>query len=584
MMRFIRWYYGTANLRKKLIISYGILALLPVLLLGTYSYYSFRENFLKQTRLSMNDAAASMRIGLENAVRRENDNLRYLTYNSDFRGKLENLKIDLNAFTDTLIQDVEPVFWYFITSDESLEWIRLYSPYLHRNIGDFCYIPGEKEKQEWYRESKTNFKTLWRIEEEKIYATRTILDKDSSSRAIGVLELEMNLEKMTDAIRHINAEEGGTLLLDEKGQVIFKTTYVGKAPFKKVEAFILENRPESFVETEDFLVSPGQEISNGWRFYYYRDYSSIDLQLKDLQRTTLLLMGISFGVLMLLATLVSTVLSERILRLKQAAEEISRGNFQVQMDLRYDDEIGIVNRSFANMQKKMNDMMEETYRLGMEKRKMELTALQAKINPHFLYNCLSSIKWKAIKKGDEDIANLTGLLAKFYRSTLNGGRAITNVGNELDTITSYLELQRRAHDNGFRVVLDFSEEGRDLLMPNFLLQPLVENAILHGIDKAETKTEGVVAVVYYLEKDYIVFQIKNTSSITTKEQLQEELASPTGGYGLYNIKGRIHLYYDDPKCTITSGIEENGMVCFNVRIRKYLKAVDLEQDSLLINR
>ena len=209
MRRFARWYYGSANLKKKLIISYGILALLPVLLLGSYSYHFFRKTFLEQARLSMNDAAVSMKLSLENSVSRENDNLRYLTYNADFRRNLENLKKNLKAFTKTLSEDVEPVFWYFITSDENLDWIRIYSPYLHRNVGDFCYVPGKLQEEEWYQESKTNFKTIWRLENGKIYARRTILDGDSSSRAIGLLELELNLAKMTEPIRHVDGQEGG---------------------------------------------------------------------------------------------------------------------------------------------------------------------------------------------------------------------------------------------------------------------------------------------------------------------------------------------------------------------------------------
>ena len=584
MKRFARWYYGSANLKNKLIISYGILALLPVLLLGSYSYHFFKKSFLEQARLSMNDAAVSMKISMENSVSRENDNLRYLTYNVDFRRNLENLKKNLNAFTKTLSEDVEPVFWYFITSDENLDWIRIYSPYLHRNLGDFCCIPGKIQEEEWYRESKSNFKTIWRIEDGKIYASRTILDEDSSSRAIGVLELELNLDKMTESIGHVDGVEGGNFLLDEKGRVIFKTAYRDQDLADKVEAFILESKPKNFVETPSFFLASEQELSNGWKIFYFRDRGAIDYQLQELKKTTVLLMGISFGFLMLLATLVSTVLSGRILRLKEASEEISRGNFKVDLDLRYEDEIGVVSRSFAKMQKKMDDMMEETYRLGMEKRKIELTALQAKINPHFLYNCLSSIKWKAIRKGDEEIAELTGLLAKFYRSTLNGGKAITTVGNELDTITSYLEIQKGTHDGGFQVELDFSEEGKELLMPNFLLQPLVENAIIHGVDKMEEGKTGKIVVSYYLEKDYIVFCIKNTADQIEEKELLSKVRRPAGGYGLYSIKERIRLYYDDPHCTILPKVEDNGMVSFTVRICKKLKTVDLEQDSLLINR
>ena len=89
MIRFFKWYYGSANLRNKLFISYSLLVLLPVLFMGIYSYQLSRDSFLEQTRLSMEDAAASMKVGLEGSISREDDNIRYLTYNAELRERLE---------------------------------------------------------------------------------------------------------------------------------------------------------------------------------------------------------------------------------------------------------------------------------------------------------------------------------------------------------------------------------------------------------------------------------------------------------------------------------------------------------------
>ncbi|MGN0306258.1 MAG: histidine kinase [Lachnospiraceae bacterium] len=585
MIRLLKWYYGSANLRNKLLISYSLLVLLPVLFMGIYSYQLSRDSFLEQTRLSMEDAAASMKVGLEGSISREDDNLRYLTYNADLRERLERYPEDATAFTKTLTEDVKPVFWYFITSDRNLNWIRLYSPYLERSIEDFCYSALLVEKEDWYQKSITYFKTIWRVEEENIYASRTLLDAGSSSMPIGVVELELSLKKLTQPICQIDTQEGGTLLLNSQGEVIFKSPFVNKELESRVEKYIQTELPQKFTETDHFLLSEVQEISNGWKFYYFRDRSAIDWKLKEIQLTTILLILVSFALLMLLGSLVSRVLTRRILRLQEAAEEISRGNFHVSMDLRYDDEIGVVNKSFEKMQQRMNEMIEETYRLGMEKRKVELQALQAKINPHFLYNCLSSIKWKAIKKNEEDIANITGLLAKFYRSTLNNGRAITTVENELQTIISYLELQQSTHDNGFDVILKLQEEGRELLMPNFLLQPLVENAIFHGVDCLEEENlRGRIEFSYFLKEKYLIFQVRNNGPEMDTLSLQENLSHPGRGYGLFNIRERIRLYYDDSRCGVSGQVDKDGMVCFTVCLEQKLKAIDLEQDEKLINR
>ena len=93
-----------------------------------------------------------------------------------------------------------------------------------------------------------------------------------------------------------------------------------------------------------------------------------------------------------------------------------------------------------------------------------------------------------------------------------------------------------------------------------------------------------IIVSYYLENNYLIFKIKNNAASLSEEKLKEKLQKPAGGYGLYNIKERIRLYYDDPNCNIISQVTEDSMICFTVRLSKHLKSVDLEQDSFLINR
>ena len=221
--------------------------------------------------------------------------------------------------------------------------------------------------------------------------------------------------------------------------------------------------------------------------YYYIDKSEISEQIREIMATTVLVMGLCLAVALIMMSVISKILSTRILQLKHGAEEISRGNFELKIEQGYSDEIGVVAESFREMCMKINQMMQDMYQLGLEKRKEELKALQAMMNPHFLYNCLSSIKWKAIRSDQDDIAEITGLLATFYRTALNGGRQITIVQNELENIKAYLQIQLKSHENNFDVEYQLDEAGGECQMPNFLLQPIVENAICHGADLCESE-------------------------------------------------------------------------------------------------
>lgn len=281
---------------------------------------------------------------------------------------------------------------------------------------------------------------------------------------------------------------------------------------------------------------------------------------------------------LLLIEVISRVLSSRILRLKGYAEEVSNGNFDVALETGGSDEIGTVEKSFQEMCDRITQMMEEMYHLGQEKKAEELKALQAVINPHFLYNCLSSIKWKAIRAEQDEIADVTGLLAKFYRTALNGGRQITTVENELENIKAYLELQKKTHDDRFQVEMDLSEEGRDLPMPNFLLQPIVENAICHGIDYCEDKTEAKIVINYSLQEDFIVFEIMNNGPVLSDEEVKSILTTPRKGYGLFNIRERISMYYDGA-CGVSGRRADNGMIAFTVRLRQNIEEEKLGEVS-----
>lgn len=575
MIKRFESYFGSANLRKKLFISYSMLVLLPILIFGIYSFHHSEKTFLEQTKIGMEDAVTSIFGSLNNSIKRENDNIKYFAYNSNIRRDLEYSSKDINIFARILSNDVEPAFWYFITSDSNLDGIRIYSPFLKQSVGHFFHPIDRVQDKSWVQESYHNFRTNWRVEEGKAYVSRALLDVNSSSELIGVVDLEVNLDKLTDIIHQMKPHDGGTLLLDSDGAVISRSEFANSVLEEEILTFISEKHPETFTETKDFIITGGQETINGWKLYHFRDRSLIDAQLWQILITTILLIVLGYILLMILGSLVSAALSKRILDLKDAAEQISKGNLNVQMDLRYDDEIGIVNRSFSWMQEKMNEMIVETYRLGLEKRRAEVQELQAKINPHFLYNTLSSIKWKAIKTGDDDIAEITGILAKFYRTTLNNGKSITTVGNELDAITSYLEIQQRTHDSSFDVILDFSEDARDTKMPNFLLQPIVENAVLHGIDSIEDESiRGKIEIIYRVENQYLRFDVRNSCAGLSTAQLIEGLKCPSKGYGLHNVRERIRLCYNDSQCGMEAYVLD-GMVCFEICIAREMKELDL---------
>lgn len=568
MRKIWNWYYGKASIHKKIMISCQILVFIPIMILGIYSYQVSKNNLLSQTRQTMESNIESMCYNMDNDISRENDNIKFWSYNSRLRERLANGLEGTNDLALELNENIEPTFWYFIASDNNLKGIEIYSPYIRQEIGKFLKPMNSEEEKEWFAANYHNFKTQWKVEEDGIYATRMILDAATSSTAIGYIRIEVFADRFVEKIFQTRYLNNGVLLLDQEGNEIDGRSIADQKLDQSIRETFDVNEEEQNLETGRFLMT-SKTLANQWKLYYYIDKKEISEQNKEILVTTLLVMAVGFAVAALFMRMIAEILSKRILRLKSGAEEVSKGNFDVQIEQGYTDEIGIVAESFENMCVRIQQMMDEMYLLGMEKRKEELKALQAMMNPHFLYNCLSSIKWKAIRSGQDDIAEITSLLATFYRTALNEGKQITTVQNELDNIKAYVKIQLISHENSFEVQYDLSDQGLECNMPNFLVQPIVKNAICHGADACEEE-KGVVQIQYRCEEEELIFAVYNNGPKISKEELHRILNTPGKGYGLYNIRERIRMYYGEGY-GIESSVTQDGRVCFVIRIQKNLQ-------------
>lgn len=569
MKKLMKWYYGKASIRKKLVISYLILVLLPIIVLGLFSYHTATKNLLNQTKDAMAGNVSSITYNLKANLSREEDNVKYLSYNVSFRKQLEIGNKDRTGLARIMNQLVEPAYWYFITSDRNIKGIEIYTPHIKRDLGSFLKPDSECREEEWYQYHQKNFKTRWNLEDDRIFITRTILDEATSSYPVGVMKLQVFADRFVEPVYQSKYLENGVLLLDEKGNELAYRPLSDRKLDKKVLENIQNIKTTGMNETKEYLLHAAEPFENGWQMFYYVDKKEIAEAMNEILNTTLLVGGVCLLIVTFLINIISRILSTRILKLKKCAEQVAQGDFQIVTEKGYTDEIGVVAKSFDAMSQKINEMMGEMYRLGMEKRATELKALQAMINPHFLYNCLSSIKWKAIRADQDDIADITGLLAKFYRTTLNEGKQITIVKNELENVKAYLEIQSRMHDGSFDIDYRIQEEELGLNMPNFLLQPIVENAICHGVDFCEEGEKGKITLEYYPEGNYLIFNVYNNGPRLKDEELQRILSEPGKGYGIFNIRERINMYYG-PECGVTARVLEDGRICFTVRILKIM--------------
>lgn len=265
---------------------------------------------------------------------------------------------------------------------------------------------------------------------------------------------------------------------------------------------------------------------------------------------------IVLGVVLLFSTLAALVISGSISKpiheLHKMTKHIAAGNLDVRVESKNEDEIAGLGMSFNIMTQKIKELLARSIKEQENLKKSELKVMQAQINPHFLYNTLDTIVWMAEANKSEQVIEIVRALSSFFRITLSKGKDWIPISDEISHIRSYLIIQKIR----YRDILDFKiEVSSDIMEYKILkltLQPLVENALYHGI---KNKREGGTIIIrgFKLDEDKIVFEISDNGAGMTRERLEEihtELANDSmepmikeSGFGLNNVHKRIKLYY-----------------------------------------
>lgn len=212
------------------------------------------------------------------------------------------------------------------------------------------------------------------------------------------------------------------------------------------------------------------------------------------------------------------------------------------------DEIGDLIETYNYMIGEINNLSEEQVKTASELRTAEFKALQAQINPHFLYNTLDMINWLSKKGLNEEVSTAVQALSKFYKMTLRKGNIVVTIEEELEHVSLYIQLQNMRYDNKIHFTIDIPDTMLEFTIPKIIFQPVVENAIQHGIFCKESK-EGNIVITGWMEDNILVFLISDDGVGIPKERIDQlmsgQIKSSSGsGVGILNTHNRLQLFYD----------------------------------------
>ena len=248
-----------------------------------------------------------------------------------------------------------------------------------------------------------------------------------------------------------------------------------------------------------------------------------------------------------LAFFVSRSATKRIKGLIMKMDRVVQGDFSVTLDPGNRDEIGQLTERFNFMIAEVEQLMEEKYSLGKEVKNLELKALQAQINPHFLYNTLDLINWMSVRHNAEEIRTLVTALSRFYKLSLGKGEDTVPLREELEHARTYVQIQNMRYENAIELVIDTPPDIDECRVLKLVLQPLVENSIFHGI-MMKKEERGVIRITGQRVDGGLLLTVEDDGVGMSNERLGQILANGAvsndrHGYGVRNIHERLQLTY-----------------------------------------
>jgi two-component system sensor histidine kinase YesM len=360
-------------------------------------------------------------------------------------------------------------------------------------------------------------------------------------------------------------------VIDRQGMVITASnrSWIGK---KDVElpyfadgnpSLTVKERLESTADHEQWIVSHLQSETTGWYVVVVHSKRQLVKELGKISQVTFTIAFLCLIVSLMVTWLAAAAITSPLKKLSRSMRRLQTGDFSQRVFFEGNDEIGLLGHGYNLMVQRIKSLINDVYASTLKQREAELKTLQAQIRPHFLYNTLNTICWEAEKKGDKEIADMVYSLSQVFRLSLNDGRDTFTLEQEMELVTNYLFLQKNRFRDRFHFEISLDESLKDYIVPKLLLQPLAENAVIHGIEPLSGS--GLIAVRAYRSERLIVLEVQDNGAGITPEGLHElrerlltrsTLPEPENGsrtgFALSNVQERLELFFSEASLHIES--------------------------------
>lgn len=382
-----------------------------------------------------------------------------------------------------------------------------------------------------------------------------IASKKEKEEELGICSISVSAKYFQDIMKNANiTSEGLVYLMSENGRMITSSNSSILQKMQK-KGILLNYGAELFMEKrkegqKEYYITRQNVDGASWQMILIIPENEYEDQYRFLWLSAALMLGSMIAVIVLMSYLLSGYYVGRLKKLNVEMTGLESGNLNANLPITTEeDEIEEIYHNFNGMVQEVQRLMQEHYQLGKEVKRAEVRALQAQINPHFLYNTLDLINWISMDYGAEEIGTLTWNLARFYRLSLNHGKSLISIGEEVEHVEVYVNIENYHFDNAISLEVDVPEELKSYACLNIILQPFVENAIVHGIAEKPDIESCEIRICARREEQDIVFSVQDDGpGVDVKEmqkETQQDIRTAQHGYGVRNINFRLKLCFGE---------------------------------------
>lgn len=581
--------YYSIPVRMKLVLWFAPLLLVTIGITGVYSYNVASNEIIDKMSQeqvgSAHEAIAHLDYVAQDALDISNyfylsPEIQALLYSDSTNGN--PLSIDINSTINRMM--VTRPFFQFLTIYSSH-----FSPIEFNNKGLSSAISFEEYKKQFHYDTLIQGKDVaaWNVEvpnktksifygnnqNNKLLLTKT-LKNDFTLHSEGVIIIGMDESDVRKTYSSPDSQaqiliitKEGIVLSDSKGMYVGDS--INTLPFVEQKSANMSTLDQS-IDKAKWVYSHQKSQLTGWHVIVLQPRSYLLKQLNPIKTATIGIMCIAFLFILLFSWAASVIITRPLKSILFSMKKFQKGDFSQFVDWRSRDEIGQLGTGYNTMVHRIKELVDDVFSFELKKREAELKLLQSQINPHFLYNTLNTISWAAQKKGETQIAEMIYSLANIFQTSLSNGKDIITIQEEIQLVNSYLFLQRMRFPDRLTYEITVDPLLEDVDVPKLLIQPLIENSIVHGIEPLDTD-EGLIQISVKRLNDSIVIEIvdngvginaKKLKTIQDSLIYKEEIdpSSTRNGFAFFNIINRLKLFYGDQASLTVESKEGSGTI------------------------